>query len=144
MSRRVICARSGYRQQLVAALDPHDYVGVMDSYFPRPNSSPSSNGSTANRQGAAAGRGDRLYLDLFAQLISTTPISGLRCAAVRDAICEKPLVLNPWNIDALAEIEAESEHRINTILQLRLHPTILALPKQRVESQPANDASTST
>src|SRR6516164_5657555 len=44
-----------------------------------------------------------------------------------DAICEKPLVLNPWNIDGLAEIEQDSGHKISTILQLRLHPAIIAL-----------------
>ena len=50
-----------------------------------------------------------------------------------DAICEKPIVLNPWNIDALADIQEESGHRIYTILQLRLHPSIKAL-KEKVEN----------
>ncbi|HSK72007.1 MAG TPA: Gfo/Idh/MocA family oxidoreductase, partial [Pyrinomonadaceae bacterium] len=50
---------------------------------------------------------------------------GLRHGA--DVICEKPLVLNPWNVDALAEIEAETERKIYTILQLRLHPNVIAL-----------------
>ena len=53
-----------------------------------------------------------------------------------DAICEKPLVLNPWNIDGLAEIEAQSGRKINTILQLRLHPAIIDL-KQRMEAAAA-------
>lgn len=44
-----------------------------------------------------------------------------------DAICEKPLVLNPWNIDGLKEIEKDTGKRVNTILQLRLHPSIIAL-----------------
>jgi UDP-N-acetyl-2-amino-2-deoxyglucuronate dehydrogenase len=44
-----------------------------------------------------------------------------------DAICEKPLVLNPWNIDALQEIERDTGHKVNTILQLRVHPAIVAL-----------------
>ena len=47
-----------------------------------------------------------------------------------DAICEKPLVLNPWNVDALASIEKECGQKINTILQLRLHPSIIALKKK--------------
>jgi UDP-N-acetyl-2-amino-2-deoxyglucuronate dehydrogenase len=50
-----------------------------------------------------------------------------------DAICEKPIVLNPWNIDALQEIERETGNRIYTILQLRLHESIIAL-KKKVES----------
>src|SRR3989338_5132445 len=71
--------------ELVAALDPSDSVGIIDSHFP-----------FALRSGA-------------------------------EAICEKPLVLNPWNIDALKEIEADTGRKINTILQLRLHPAIIAL-----------------
>ncbi len=51
-----------------------------------------------------------------------------------DAICEKPLVLNPWNIDGLQEIERETGHRINTILQLRLHPEIIKL-RERTAAQ---------
>ena len=60
---------------------------------------------------------------------------GLRNGA--DAICEKPLVLNPWNIDALADIEKETGGKINNILQLRLHPSIIAL-KKKVEEGPAD------
>ena len=50
-----------------------------------------------------------------------------------DVICEKPLVLNPWNIDALAEIEKATSKKVNTILQLRLHPSIIAL-KEKVQN----------
>ena len=50
-----------------------------------------------------------------------------------NAICEKPLVLNPWNVEALKYIEKESGQRINTILQLRLHPSIIAL-KTKVDN----------
>jgi UDP-N-acetyl-2-amino-2-deoxyglucuronate dehydrogenase len=52
-----------------------------------------------------------------------------------DAICEKPLVVNPWNIDGLAEIERDTGKRINTILQLRLHPAIIAL-RERMQAAP--------
>ncbi len=52
-----------------------------------------------------------------------------------DAICEKPLVLNPWNLDALAEIEKETEKKVNTILQLRLHPAIVALREKILHGQ---------
>jgi UDP-N-acetyl-2-amino-2-deoxyglucuronate dehydrogenase len=54
------------------------------------------------------------------------------------AICEKPLVLNPWNIDALAEIEQESPGNIYNILQLRVHPTIMAL-KEKIDSEPQRE-----
>ena len=52
-----------------------------------------------------------------------------------DAICEKPLVLNPWNIDALKQIEKESGKRIYNILQLRVHPSIIAL-KNKIDNAP--------
>ena len=52
-----------------------------------------------------------------------------------DVICEKPLVLNPWNIDALQKVEEETGHRVFTILQLRHHPAILAL-KKKIEEGP--------
>jgi UDP-N-acetyl-2-amino-2-deoxyglucuronate dehydrogenase len=58
---------------------------------------------------------------------------GLRSGA--DVICEKPIVLNPWNIDALQEIERETGHNIFTILQLRLHESIIAL-KNKVDNSP--------
>ena len=54
------------------------------------------------------------------------------------AICEKPLVLNPWNIDALAEIEKEYNKKINTIFQLRLHPVLIDL-KKKIDSLPAGN-----
>ena len=48
-----------------------------------------------------------------------------------DAICEKPLVLNPWNIDGLLAIEKDTGRKVNTILQLRVHPAIIALGTNR-------------
>ncbi|MCK4679317.1 MAG: Gfo/Idh/MocA family oxidoreductase, partial [Bacteroidales bacterium] len=53
-----------------------------------------------------------------------------------DAICEKPLVLNPWNIDALKEVEKETGKRINVILQVRLHPEIIKLKQKILQSSP--------
>ena len=55
-----------------------------------------------------------------------------------DAICEKPLVLNPWNIDGLAEVERETGRKISTILQLRLHPAIQEL-KRKIDASPNNE-----
>ena len=57
---------------------------------------------------------------------------GLRVGA--DVICEKPLVLNPWNVDALMEIEKETGRNVYTILQLRLHPAIIALRRKKSET----------
>src|ERR1700686_507999 len=112
---------------LLAALDKHDSVGILDSYFPNADFFTEYE------------RFDRHIEKLKRQKIYTNYVSvcspnylhdahirfGLRIGA--DVICEKPLVLNPWNIDALLEIERETGHRVNTILQLRLHPAIISL-----------------
>ncbi|MGI9449586.1 MAG: Gfo/Idh/MocA family oxidoreductase [Geminicoccaceae bacterium] len=120
---------------LVCAFDPNDSVGVIDSYYP-----------TA-RFFVEFERFDRHVDKLRRQgqavdFVSVCSPNYLHDAHIRfalrsdaDAICEKPLVLNPWNIDGLAEIEAQSGRRINTILQLRLHPAIIEL-KQRIEAEP--------
>ena len=112
---------------LKAALDPADSVGVLDSYFPD------------TRFFVEFERFDR-HIDKARRknekidYVSICSPNYLHDAHVRfalrsgaDAICEKPLVLNPWNIDGLAEIQESSGRKINTILQLRLHPAIIAL-----------------
>jgi len=112
---------------LVAALDPNDSVGVMDSYFPDAEFFTEFE------------RFDR-HIDKLRRkkrgvdFVSICSPNYLHDAHVRftlrssaHAICEKPLVLNPWNVDALSEIEAETGSRIYNILQLRLHPSIAKL-----------------
>ena len=59
-----------------------------------------------------------------------------------DAICEKPLVINPWNLDGLQELERETGQRVYTVLQLRLHPALVAF-RERLQAQPANGMSCS-
>jgi UDP-N-acetyl-2-amino-2-deoxyglucuronate dehydrogenase len=121
--------------KLIAALDKHDSVGILDSYFPEADFFTEFE------------RFDRHIEKLKRQGISTDYVTvcspnylhdahirfGLRVGA--DVICEKPLVLNPWNVDALLEIERETGKKIFTILQLRLHPAIIAL-KERVQKAP--------
>ena len=122
---------------LKAALDPADSVGIIDSYFPDA------------RFFVEFERFDR-HIDKVRRggkridYVSICSPNYLHDAHVRfalrsdaDAICEKPLVLNPWNIDGLAEIEQSTGRRVNTILQLRLHPTIIAL-KDKIDGR-AND-----
>jgi UDP-N-acetyl-2-amino-2-deoxyglucuronate dehydrogenase len=55
-----------------------------------------------------------------------------------DVICEKPLVINPWNLDQLEEIEAETGRKVNTILQLRVHPELLKLKQALQEDTSGN------
>ena len=114
---------------LVAAVDPHDSVGILDSYF-----------STAAffteferfdrhleklRRRSAADRVHYLSICSPNHLHDAHIRLALRIHA--NAICEKPLVVNPWNLDALQEIERESEGRVYTVLQLRVHPKLTAL-----------------
>lgn len=113
--------------QLVAAFDPADSVGQMDTFFPE------------TRFFVEFERFDR-HVDKLRRrgelidFISICSPNYLHDAHVRfalrsgaHAICEKPLVLNPWNIDGLQEVEQSTGRKVNTILQLRLHPSIIAL-----------------
>lgn len=122
---------------LVAALDKFDSVGIMDSYFP------------AADFFTEFERFDR-HLDKLKRLgqkidyVSICSPNYLHDSHIRfalrhhaDAICEKPLVLNPWNVVALEEIEKETGKKVFTILQLRLHPSIIQLKKE-IESSPAD------
>ncbi len=118
---------------LVASYDIFDSVGIMDSFFPE--CSFFTQFELFDRHLSRKRNVDYLTVCTPNYLHDAHIRYGLRLGA--DVICEKPLVLNPWNIDALAEVERESGHRINNILQLRLHPAIIAL-KKRVEEGPAD------
>jgi UDP-N-acetyl-2-amino-2-deoxyglucuronate dehydrogenase len=112
---------------LVAALDKSDTVGVMDSYFP--NSDFFTEFERFDRHLDKLKRqGQKIdYVSICSPnyLHDSHIRFALRQGA--DAICEKPLVLNPWNVDALSEIEKETGRKVFTILQLRLHPSIIEL-----------------
>lgn len=123
--------------QLIAALDKFDSVGIMDSYFP--NADFFIEFERFDRHIEKIKR-NGTHLD-YVSICTPNYLhdSHIRMALRRgaDAICEKPLVLNPWNVDALIDIEKESGNKIHTILQLRLHPSIIAL-KNRVENNVDN------
>lgn len=123
--------------QIVAAVDPSDSVGVIDSYFP------------GARFFTEFERFDR-HIDKLrrsgrgVEYITVCSPNYLHDAHVRFAlrseahvICEKPLVLNPWNLDGLEAIEQQSDFSVSTILQLRLHPTIVKL-KEKIDREPAD------
>lgn len=120
---------------LVAALDKHDNVGILDSYFPDADFFTEFE------------RFDR-HLDKLkrkgqkVEYISICSPNYLHDSHIRfalrygaSAICEKPLVLNPWNLDALREIEEETKGKVYTILQLRLHPSIIALREKILQDR---------
>lgn len=116
---------------LVAAIDPNDSVGLLDHY------------SFDVRYFTEIERFDRHLEKLrrgpeedrvqFVSICSPNYLHDAHCRlALRvhaNALCEKPLVINPWNLDALQEIESEYDGKINTILQLRLHPVLADLHK---------------
>lgn len=120
---------------LSAAYDIFDSVGIMDSFFPDASFFTEfelfdRHLSKMRREGNGV---DYVSICTPNYLHDAHIRYGLRLNA--DVICEKPLVLNPWNIDALAEAEKESGRRVNTILQLRLHDAIISL-KNRVAAAP--------
>lgn len=122
--------------RLVAALDPSDSVGIIDSHFP--DSAFFVEFERFDRHVDKLRRGGNGEKVDYVSICSPNYLhdSHIRFAlrSDADAICEKPLVLNPWNIDGLAEAEANSGHKVNTILQLRLHPAIIAL-KERIAAE---------
>jgi UDP-N-acetyl-2-amino-2-deoxyglucuronate dehydrogenase len=120
---------------LLASLDKFDSVGLIDNYFPESDFF------------VEFERFDRHFDKLkrsgtkidYVSICSPNYLhdSHIRFALRHkaDAICEKPIVLNPWNVDALQEIEKETGRRVNTILQLRLHPKILEL-RDKIRNAP--------
>lgn len=128
-------AISETKNNLVAALDPNDSVGIIDSYFPEA------------KFFVEFERFDR-HVDKLRRkgekvdFVSVCSPNYLHDAHIRfglrndaDVICEKPAVLNPWNIDALCEIESETGRNVYNVLQLRHHPSILDL-KKKIEEGP--------
>jgi UDP-N-acetyl-2-amino-2-deoxyglucuronate dehydrogenase len=115
--------------RLIAATDPHDAVGILDRYsFDVRFFTEFERFDRHLDKLRRAGEADR------AHYVSICSPNYLHDAHIRlalrigaHAICEKPLVINPWNLDALQELERETGGRVNTVLQLRLHPQLIAL-----------------
>lgn len=118
---------------LVAALDKNDSVGIIDGYFPDAKFFTEFERFDRHLDRQRRRKEGVEYVSICSPnyLHDSHIRFALRSGA--DAICEKPLVLNPWNIDGLHEIEEETGQRVNTILQLRLHPAIIAL-RDRIRS----------
>lgn len=115
--------------KLVAALDKSDSVGIIDRYFPEADFF-----TEFERFDRHVDKRRRINHENMIDYISICTPNYLHDAHKRfglrsgcDVVCEKPLALNPWNIDGLKEIERDIGHKVNTILQLRVHPSIIAL-----------------
>lgn len=121
---------------LLAALDRFDSVGIMDSYFPNADFFVEPERFDRHIEKLKYDKGIEL------DYVSICTPNYLHDAHIRmalrrgaDAICEKPLVLNPWNLDALQKMEQESGKKVYNILQLRVHKSIIEL-KKKIESAP--------
>ena len=116
--------------ELVAALDKFDSVGIIDSYFPNADFFVEFERFDRHIEKLKR-KGNKLD---YVSVCSPNYLHDAHCRfGLRhgtDVICEKPIVLNPWNVDALEEIEKETGKKIYNILQLRLHPSVVALKKK--------------
>lgn len=126
---RHLKAISDTQNLLVAALDPHDSVGILDRFFPEV-----SFFTDFERFDRHIDKLRRMGDDKKVHYVSICSPNHLHDAHIRfalrseaDAICEKPIVLNPWNLDALSEIEKETGQKVYTVLQLRVHPALIKL-----------------
>jgi len=122
--------------KLIAAVDPHDSVGILDRYFPNTSYFTEFERFDRHLEKLKRTRSEEKidYLSVCSpnNLHDAHIRLGLRVGA--DAICEKPLVLNPWNLDQLQEIETETGKKVYTVLQLRVHPALLEVKKQLEKS----------
>ena len=118
--------------KLVCAVDPNDSVGILDSYFKDAWFFTEFERFDRHVEKLRRSNQDNRihYLSICSPnyLHDAHARFALRVGA--DAICEKPLVLNPWNIDALQELEQEFGQRVYTVLQLRVHPALIALKEK--------------
>ncbi len=124
---------------LVAAVDPHDSVGILDQYFPK-----TSFFTEFERFDRHLEKLRREEPRQKVDYLSICSPNNLHDAHIRlalrigaDAVCEKPLVLNPWNLDALQKLEEEYQRKIYTILQLRVHPALIEL-KEKIDKEKSN------
>jgi len=122
--------------QLVAAVDPNDSVGILDKYFPDVSFFTEFERFDRHLEKLRREKNhDKI------EYMSICSPNNLHDAHIRlalrvgaNAICEKPLVLNPWNLDALQELEQETSTKVFTVLQLRVHPALIAL-KEKLEKE---------
>ena len=120
---------------LLAAYDPHDSVGVLDNYFPECNFFTEFERFDRHLEKIKSSGNTIHYVSISSPnyLHDSHIRYGLRIGA--DVICEKPIVLNSWNLDALIELEKKFKNKVYTILQLRQHKVIIDL-KEKIEKAP--------
>jgi UDP-N-acetyl-2-amino-2-deoxyglucuronate dehydrogenase len=120
---------------IIAALDPYDGIGIMDSHFPEANFFTEFERFDRFVDKWHRDSGKKIdYMSICSPNYLHDSHIRFALKSGADAICEKPLVLNPWNIDQLKIIEKETGKKVYNILQLRLHPSIMAL-KEKVSTE---------
>jgi len=124
--------------KLVAAMDPHDSVGILDRYFPDVSFFTEFERFDRHLEKLRREKNqDKIdYMSICSpnNLHDAHIRLALRVGA--NVICEKPLVLNPWNLDALQELENETSTRVYTVLQLRVHPALIELKQKLNQLKP--------
>ena len=123
------------KNNLLVALDKFDSVGIMDSYFPEAAFFVEFERFDRHIEKLRRKKIELDYISICTPNYLHDSHIRMALRSNAHAICEKPLVLNPWNIDALSDIEKQYNKKVYTILQLRLHPSIIAL-KQEIDSGP--------
>ncbi len=122
---------------LIAACDPHDSVGVIDSYFP--DAAFFTEIERFDRHLEKLRRGDEENRPHYLSVCSPNYLHDahvrLALRAGADAICEKPLIITPHNLEALVQLEEETGRKIYNVLQLRVHPGVVAL-KEKLRAEP--------
>jgi UDP-N-acetyl-2-amino-2-deoxyglucuronate dehydrogenase len=124
--------------RVVAALDPHDAVGILDKFAFDVRFFTETERFERHldklRRGPAAGRVD--YVSVCSPNYVHDAHIRLALRSGANVLCEKPLVINPWNLDSIADLERESGRRVSTVLQLRLHPQLIALRERLASAKP--------
>lgn len=135
MAPRHLAAIRATGNTLLAACDPHDNVGVLDAYFPQARFFTEIERFDRHLEKLRRkGEAERLhYLSVCSPNYLHDAHIRLALRLGAHAICEKPLVINPWNLDQLAELEQEHQRRVHVVLQLRQHPQLLAL-RERLQA----------
>lgn len=123
--------------ELLTALDKNDSVGIIDSFFPSADFFTEYERFDRHLDKMRRKGNPLDYISICSPNYLHDSHMRFAMRAGANAICEKPLVLNPWNIDGLKEIEDATGRKINTILQLRLHPSIIEL-KEKINQAPKN------
>ncbi|MCW3845638.1 Gfo/Idh/MocA family oxidoreductase [Sphingomonas sp. LB-2] len=123
--------------RISVAYDPNDSVGIIDSYFPEADFFTEFERFDRHIYNHVRGGEGIDYMSICSPNYLHDAHCRFAMRSGSDAICEKPIVLNPWNLDGLLEMEQSTGKRVQTILQLRLHPAIIAL-REKVQGEARN------